>query len=68
MPKSSYIFSELELKISFLDLVQFAIKRLLKKNFKRKNKISPSLSGMNSGSAFLMLWLKIPLESQSFYD
>ena len=38
MPKSSYIFSESELKIYFLDLVQFAIKRLLKKNSRERIK------------------------------
>lgn len=37
-PKSSYVFSESELKIAShaLDLVQYAIKTLLKKKFQEK--------------------------------
>lgn len=67
MPKSCWVVSESELKISLhsLDLVPFAIRRLLKKDFKEKNKISSSLFGMNSGNGFPMQGLKIPLESQS---
>lgn len=64
MPKSSYVFGESELKISFhsLDLVQFAIKGLLEKISRKRIKISPGLSRMNSGRAFLVLWLKTQSE------